>query len=786
MALELVSVVIPCYNPTRFLEETLASVRAQSYPEIEIILVNDGTDAPDSKGLLRSVFGGVTQFIEQPNQGLAAARNTGFRAARGTYVLPLDADDRIDRKFITEGVDVLETQPEAAFVYTDYEVFGDTAYVERLGDYNLYHLLDRNTLIYASLMRRADWELAGGYDESMRLGYEDWDFWLRLGERGRFGRHLPQALFQYRKHGRSLLSLSREHHEELAGKIRANHPQLYSREGRARVKARWTPAVCVLGPEIEPKQTIDDWERLPTTNMQEALAHSAAEAFLVAPSGAAPEANTAELCALAVWGGRDATELPGGPLCFSRRALSGARNLQDAARGIAPKAAKGPSPPWPQRLERLHRHLVNAELLSRHAWLRHPGRSLVRLIPLRVKERINRAAGKPIFDLSFYLKFQPESVLTPEAVVAPLRSMPALVVGRRRIALVTPHLGPGGAESVLLEAAGAIDRENSQVLLLATQSQDSRWRARWVQAADYVYDLAAVVPPERMVAAVCSMAANWELEVLLIQNSLAAYSAIPHIRRELPRVCIMDLVHAVDDRWDFVSASAAVAADIDVRVVISDAGRRRLLEAGAPEKKIRLIRNGIDLERFGPAPLRGADGPKNILFAGRLDPIKRPLLLADIAAELANLRPQRDFRFLVAGDGAEREPLEARLRRAKLEPLFTLMGHVDDMPAVLAEADAVIVPSEAEGIPLIALEAFATARPVVCSKVGAAAEVVDCQTGVLVEPGRGEAVRFAGALHELLEDPERRREMGIAGRRKVEAEYDRDRMRQAYHDLFAP
>ena len=211
----LVSIIIPCYNPTHFLRETVDSVSAQTHQPTEVIIVNDGTDKPDACELLRSLAPRVTRCIDQANLGPAAARNTGFRAANGKYILPLDADDRLAPSFVAECVAALQAHPEAAFVYTDYRVFGDTRYVERLGDYNLHGLLDRNAIIYASLIRRADWELVGGYDESLRVNYEDWDFWLRLGERERFGYHLPRVLFHYRKGGRSLFALAREHDEEL-------------------------------------------------------------------------------------------------------------------------------------------------------------------------------------------------------------------------------------------------------------------------------------------------------------------------------------------------------------------------------------------------------------------------------------------------------------------------------------------------------------------------------------------------------------------------------------------
>ena len=781
----LVSIVIPCYNPTHFLRETVDSVLAQTHQPTEVIMVNDGTDQPDACELLGSLAPRVTRCIDQANLGPAAARNAGFRAANGQYVLPLDADDRLAPSFVADCVAALQAHPEAAFVYTDYRVFGDARYVERLGDYNLYGLLDRNTIVYAGLVRRADWELVGGYDESLRVNYEDWDFWLRLGERERFGYHLPRVLFYYQKTGRSMFTLAREHNEELRERIRTNHPGLYSREGRARIKARWAPAVCVLGSQLGAKPIIEDWEHVPVTDPRVALKRSTADAFLVPAPGTAADPRNAELCALAVWGGNAVAKLPDGALSVSRSALSSVASLRELAGKVGRRVAtrRANRPPWPGRVEQLHRHLVNAELTSLDYWLQHPVRSLRRLIPLRVKERINCAVGRPIFDLSFYLKFQMQSVLITDTVIPLLRYMPPRPE-RRRIALVSPHLGPGGAESVLLELAGAIDRRRDEVFLLATQSQDSHWRPRWEQVTDHVYDLAALVPPERLVAALCSMAANWEFDTLFIQNSLAAYSAVPHLRRERPDLRIIDVIHAVDPAWDFVCSTAPVAAQIDLRVVISECSRQRLLQAGVPGEKIRLIRNGVDLERFHPAPPRAAGAQGTILFAGRLDPVKRPLLLVDIALELIKLRGGRDFRVLVAGDGPEGESLRIRLRRAGLDSVFVLLGHVDDMPQVLAKADVLVVPSQAEGIPLSVLEAMATAKPVVCAAVGAVSEALDPSTGILVEPGPGLARRFAAALQRLLDDPGLRDAMGQAGRRKVEAEYDRRQSRQAYRDLF--
>jgi glycosyltransferase involved in cell wall biosynthesis len=542
------------------------------------------------------------------------------------------------------------------------------------------------------------------------------------------------------------------------------------------MSASAAPVVCVLGAGVTP--LIADFQQLAAADPQSALAGSAAEAFLINAENS--DAHDAEWCALAVWGGSAVTKLPGGALCVSRGAMASARTFRELAGRVA--APSRDEAAGAGRWGQLHRHLANAQLTSISNWLKHPLRSAGRLIPLRLKERVNRAAGRPLFDLSFYLQFQMQSLPLTETI-APLLRYAAPRAQRRRIALITPHLGLGGAESVLLEAAGAIDRERFEIFLLATQSRDARWKQRWEQAADHVYDLAGLVPPEKMVAAVCSMAANWRFDTVLLHNSLAAYAAIPHLRRELPGLKVIDMIHAVDAAWDFVSATANVAAQIDVRIVESESGRQRLLQAGVPAAKIRLIRNGVDLDSFRPALPRAEATRRTILFAGRLDAVKRPLMLPDIARELVKLRTAADFRVVVAGDGPEREALRAKVREAGLEGCFELMGHVPSMPAALADADVLVLPSRGEGIPLIVLEALAAGRPVVCSRVGAVEEAVDASTGFLIEPGVGEAARFAAALARLLADSDARQAMGQAGRRRVEAEFDLRKARDAYRQV---
>jgi glycosyltransferase involved in cell wall biosynthesis len=398
-----------------------------------------------------------------------------------------------------------------------------------------------------------------------------------------------------------------------------------------------------------------------------------------------------------------------------------------------------------------------------------------------VKERVNQSAGRPVFDLSFYMQFQPKAVVVDFGLVELLEYFPAPSGGRQRVAVVVPHLGAGGAESVLLDILGSLEREKFEVLVLATQSKDSGWERRWKACGAHVYDLAAVVSPERMVSAICSITKNWECRTVLVQNSLYGYAALPYLKRLVPETRTIDVIHAIDDTWDQVAASSNVAAHLDVRVAVSDAVKQRLLDTGTPAEAIRVIRAGVDLTRFRAAPVRG-EGAGRILFAGRLDPVKRPLLLVEIAQTLRRKRPE--FRFVIAGDGPELGSLRERVKRKHLEMFFEFLGAVEDLAPVLESCDIVILPSRSEGVPLVLLEALACARPVVASRVGGIPQLIDAGCGVLIDMKSGEVAEFADALDTLLGDPARREKMGQAGRKRVEAGHDLREARREYAELL--
>lgn len=198
--LPLISIIIPYYNCEKYIAETLASVEAQTYPNIEVILVNDGSSKP-STGYIEALIQdkAYIQYLYQENKGLSSARNTGAKFAQGEFLLFLDADDKIEPLYLQKTIDAILSHPNCKLAYSKAKLFDAEIGVWNLPAYSTFDKLLQSNMIYCSaLHRKSDFTKLGGFDENLSA-YEDWDYWIRLLQDGGEVIRIDEILFSYRK-----------------------------------------------------------------------------------------------------------------------------------------------------------------------------------------------------------------------------------------------------------------------------------------------------------------------------------------------------------------------------------------------------------------------------------------------------------------------------------------------------------------------------------------------------------------------------------------------------------
>lgn len=236
-----VAVVIPCFNDGSLLEEAVDSARCQE-PPVEVIVIDDGSTDEATLAVCDRLGNDGVRVIHQANAGPAPARMAGVNATGADYVFPLDADDLLAQDGLRRLRRVLDADPDAAAAWGSVESFGALDHVHRSRpSLDPWQVSYQNHLPICSLYRRTallevgGWQLAGGY--------EDWDLWMALAERGWKGIGIPEVTAHYRVQPGRRLSRSSQRHAERIQKLRARHPALFAERDRNR---RSSPAPRLL------------------------------------------------------------------------------------------------------------------------------------------------------------------------------------------------------------------------------------------------------------------------------------------------------------------------------------------------------------------------------------------------------------------------------------------------------------------------------------------------------------------------------------------------------------
>lgn len=236
----------------------------------------------------------------------------------------------------------------------------------------------------------------------------------------------------------------------------------------------------------------------------------------------------------------------------------------------------------------------------------------------------------------------------------------------------------------------------------------------------------------------------------------------------------------------YAAIDKLVLRRFDKVIGVSEVPLKVLCRWGVPTNKLTTIFNGVDVERFGDATpsLRhdiAADGSSLVGFIGRFVADKGGALLLHAASEVLAVRPKTMFVF--AGDGPAKKEWEALATQLRIKSQVRFVGVRDDMPAVFASLDIVVLPSLVESMPMCLLEAMASGKPVIATRVGAVSRlIISEQSGLLVEPG--DVSGLVAAILRVLGSPELSARLGSNARARAARHFSAEVMARNYLQQF--
>ena len=260
-----VSVVMPFFNHGPFVVDAFDSLRRQSRPPDEIVIVDDGSTDEESRLVLERLKAEGVLVVHQEQMGPGAARNVGVENSTGEVIFFLDSDDRVTERHIEIALEALKQAPdEVGFVYPDMQCFGTQEDLVVMPPYNLYLLLFRNFCCMGGLIDRAVFDAGNQFRTNLTHGHEDWDFFITLGVGGIFGAPFHGAPLLYRRWGFSRSDVVQEK-ATFMREVRDLHPELSQSQRLIEIKQEWAPALSILLAESAAigtcaEQTCDDFE----------------------------------------------------------------------------------------------------------------------------------------------------------------------------------------------------------------------------------------------------------------------------------------------------------------------------------------------------------------------------------------------------------------------------------------------------------------------------------------------------------------------------------------------
>lgn len=804
----LVSVVVPNFNHRRFLPERMRSIFAQSYRNLEVIFLDDGSTDGSLEWLRSQSSPFPLRVIANETNGGRVFRQwqRGVEEARGDFVWIAESDDSCDSDLVERLVAAAAWSSCIGVAYAQSKLIDESGseigncsadtdeidarrwkadYLNRGADEVARYLVLRNTIPNASacLFRRTALLKADLASIDLRVS-GDWMAYVRLLREFDIA-FVAEPLNRYRIHAQTARARARRagYLQEEMYLVQAYICRNFDvpddrREAAADLAARqlW--------------HTLQGERGLPTTffedlglaakaepldgRLPERLAEIAAgpaDGVMVLDGARTP--SGAPLPALSTWRWQPAVmPLAGGRVALraGRRGLVSVRNARIRNRATGETVWTGTGPEALGQLQtsggafRLRSSGRLDVLLTSTDAVVHfpiPGVS-ASLATLELECELRRGGA-------------------PDALDAPTGS-------GKTVLLIVPHLELGGADRYNLDLIQQLSsRFDWNVTVVTTRRAADRWEREFLRQTSDVFCLHRFLTLQEYPEFLRTLIHLRKPEAVLVSHSLFGYGLAPWMRRAFPALPILDLVHIVTGDWKrggYPRMSVENRDVLDRTLCTSEHVRNWLVGEGLEPSRADVCYTNIDIrtwrrdEHARESARRQWGLPESqqvIVFSGRLCDQKQPQLLPDIACGL--LERGNDFVLLVVGDGPDRAWLETELG-AELPFNTRMVGALppDAMRRLYAAADLLLLPSKNEGIALTLFEALSMEVVPVATDVGGQSELVTPECGILVPFSSTSAEALVAAADRLLKTPELRAAMASAGRRRVEAHFRLEQM----------
>lgn len=322
-----------------------------------------------------------------------------------------------------------------------------------------------------------------------------------------------------------------------------------------------------------------------------------------------------------------------------------------------------------------------------------------------------------------------------------------------RILLLVPWLVMGGADRLNLELVKGLNRDRFAVSVITTVPSDHEWQKYFAQYTDEIFHLPDFLDAAHFLEYVAYYIQTRNVQILFLSNSYRGYSMLPWLRRQFPRLCMVDYVHMEEWYWKaggFARLSANYGAFLDRTYVCNTKTRDVLVHTfGRDTESVAVMYIGVNVHRFDPEKvpkgrfyqkLGVAATRPIVLYPCRMDAQKRPFLMLAVAEKVRRQIP--DVLFVAAGSGPQKEALQRAIQKRGLSGHVICIDPVGRMEYCYQDAKLTLICSLKEGLSLTAYESCAMGTPVVSSDAGGQSDLIDNRVGRLVPVRQKEGEDF--------------------------------------------